>query len=414
MPTRSTKISGHVRHLAMARFLQTRGGGLNHAEGHAVSTTIGSNPYAMLNNALSSYAATGTTPTLAQVLSDEDQTSSQSSPATSVTLSDQAKAYLASAAATSSAAGDSAATLAQTTRSWLDQQYQALGISSAMLDGQVAVDLTGQSRAALSAVASNAEGLFTADESTAATHALLSRFSDAMTPRIVAARHTGDYAGLYDAALQYMNQAGADEQATTTWQDQMKALTAGAAAAKATFGKAPDTGNPNDLVHALLVATATSSSTASSASSSGTATDIASVAANARAMLDDQANSAKDNGTELVFDPTRKTGQQADLSQFDNRSLAAIALNQGSSFAPEEVRAAKIELEQRHRTAILGALNGTGNGGDSSGGALALLQQYTGMSAEEKSALGVTDQVTNRLVQSYSSAARIQNAFASA
>jgi hypothetical protein len=362
----------------------------------------------MLNDALSSYAVANSTPTLAQVLSDDSQTSSQPPPATTVTLSDEAKAYLASSAATSSTAGDSTATLAESTRAWFDQQYQALGISSAMLDGQVAVDLTGQSRAALSAVASNAEGLFTADESTAATHALLSRFSDAMTPRIVAARHTGDYAGLYDAALQYMNQAGDDEQATTAWQDQHQALVDGAAAAKAAFGKAPDTGNPNDLVHALLVATTTSSP-----STSGTGTDIASVAANARALLDAQANSAKDNGKELVFDPSRKTGQQADLSQFDNRSLAVIALNQDSSFAPEEVRAAKVALDQRHRTAILSALNGTGSGGDSSGGALALLQQYAGMSAEEKSALGVTDQITNRLVQSYSSAARIQNAFGS-
>jgi hypothetical protein len=374
-----------------------------------VSTIIGSNPYSALSNALSSYGAASSTPTLADFLGNDAQTSSQSSPATNVTLSDQAKAYLASA---SSTAGGSSGTLAETTRSWLDQQYQALGIKSAMLDGQVAVDLTGQSRAALSAVASNAQGLFTPDESTAATHALLSRFSDAMTPRIVAARHTGDYAGLYDAALQYMNQAGADEQATTTWQDQHQALVDGAAAAKAAVGKAPDTGNPNDLVHALLVATSTSSPTASSPSTSGT--DIATVAANARAMLDAQANSAKDAGTELVFDPTRKTGQQADLSQFDNRSLAAIALNQGSSFAPEEVHAAKAALSQRQRSAILSALNTTTNGGNSTAGGLALLQQYAAMSPEEKSALGVTDQFTSRLVQSYSSAAKIQNAFGSA
>lgn len=374
-----------------------------------MSTIIGSNPYSALSNALSSYGAASSTPTLADFLGNDAQSSSQPSPATNVTLSDQAKAYLASA---SSTAGGSSGTLAESTRSWLDQQYQALGIKSAMLDGQVAVDLTGQSRAALSAVASNAQGLFTPDESTAATHALLSRFSDAMTPRIVAARHTGDYAGLYDAALQYMNQAGADEQATTTWQDQHQALVDGAAAAKAAVGKAPDTGNPNDLVHALLVATSTSSPTASSASTSGT--DIATVAANARAMLDAQANSAKDAGTELVFDPTRKTGQQADLSQFDNRSLAAIALNQGSSFAPEEVHAAKAALSQRQRSAILSALNSTTNGGNSTAGGLALLQQYAAMSPEEKSALGVTDQFTSRLVQSYSSAAKIQNAFASA
>jgi hypothetical protein len=149
-----------------------------------------------------------------------------------------------------------------------------------MLDGKVAVDLTGQSRATLSAVASNGQGIFSKDESAAATEALQSRFDDAVSPSVVIARHTGDYASLYDAALKYMNEAGTDEQATTAWQDQKQALVSGTAAARKAFGKAPDTGDANDPVQALL-------SKVTSSGSITSPTDIATVAANARALLDD-------------------------------------------------------------------------------------------------------------------------------
>ena len=151
--------------------------------------------------------------------------------ATNVTLSDEAKAYLASLAQSVSSAQAPAATLAANARTWFDQQYQQLGISSAVLDGQVAVDMTGQSRATLSAVASNTQSLFTNDETAVAGSALQVRFHDAIAPQAVIARHTGDYASLYNAAINYMDAAGPDERATTSWQDQRQALATGLAAA---------------------------------------------------------------------------------------------------------------------------------------------------------------------------------------
>ena len=366
-----------------------------------MSTTIGSNLPSLLSYMSNSSATGNSTPTLAQVLDEVSTTVAQAS--TNVTLSDEAKAYLANLAQSVSSSQAPAATLAANARTWFDQQYQDLGIPSAMLDGQVAVDLTGQSRATLSAVASNTQNLFTDDETAAATHGLLTRFYDAIAPQIVIARHTGDYASLYSAAMKYMDAAGADEQATTSWQDQREALATGLAAATLSPGVAPDTGDANDPVSALL-----ENPNAGSPSASGS---IESVAANARAMLDDQSSAAKDNGKELVFNSLRKTGQQADLSQFDNRTLAAIALNQGSAFSAEEIRAAKTELDQRNRTNILNTINQSSNSG---AGSLALLQQYSGMSAEEKSALGLTDQLTNRLVQTYQSTQAVQNVLSGA
>jgi hypothetical protein len=362
-------------------------------------STIGINLPSLLTYISDNSPSTGTsTPTLEQVLGEVSSTVAQAS--TNVTLSDQAKAYLASLAGSVTDSQAPAATLATKARAWFDQQCKDLGITSAQLDGQTAVDLSGQSRATLSAVAANTGTLFSADETAAATKELQSRFNDAIAPQVVIARHNGDYASLYDAALNYMNQAGADERATPTWQAQHQALVDGAAAAKLSPGTAPDTGNADDPVRALLD-NPTAGTTAADAS-------IESVAANARAMLDDQINAAKDNGTELVFSSARKVGQQADLSQFDNRTLAAVALNQGASFSGEEIRAAKAELDQRNRTSILSAINQSGSTGS---GSLAMLQQYANMSTEEKSALGLTDQFANRLIQSYRSTQAMQSMF---
>jgi hypothetical protein len=223
-------------------------------------------------------------------------------------LSDEAKAYLAA-----HAADDPPSMTALTTnaRAWFDQQYALLGISSAMLDGQVAVDLSSQTRATLSAVANNEQSQFTTDEATAAATALQARFDDAIAPHVVIARHTGDYAGLYTAASDYLDSAGADEKSTPTWQNQKQAVLEGIAAAKANFGKAPVTDNADDPVRSLL--NRTSAQTPAAAGSGADA-----LSASARAMLDAQASSARDNGKELVFNSGRTTGQQVDFTEFDN------------------------------------------------------------------------------------------------
>jgi hypothetical protein len=334
-------------------------------------------------------------------------TCSQPTSPTSVTLSDEAKAYLAKQATT---ADDppSIATLTTNARAWFDQQYASLGISSAMLDGQVAVDLSGQSRATLSAVADNAQSQFTTDEATAAAKTLQTRFDDAMTPYVVIARHSGNYAGLYAAASDYLDKAGADEKATPAWQNQKQAVQEGLAAATANFGKAPDTNNDADPVRALL--NRTSAPAPAPAAAAGSGPDV--LSANARAMLDAQASSARDNGKELAFTSGRKTGQQVDFTNFDNRTLAIMALNTDASFSTEEAGAAKAELNQRSRSALLNAFD-PNTGGGAMASSQALLQQYSSMSAEEKKVLGFTDDYANKIAQNYRTMSSIQNSLGS-
>ena len=141
--------------------------------------------------------------------------------------------------------------------------------------------------------------------------------------------------------------------------------------------------------------------------SSAPDSSTASVAANARAMLDDQLNQARDNGAELVFDPIRRTGQPVDFSNFDNRTLATMVLNPDSTFSDKEARGAKAELDQRTRKSMLSALSS----GSGAAGSLGLLQTYAKMSDEEKAVMGVTEAVTNRIIQNYNTMLSIQNAF---
>src|SRR5258705_3368305 len=181
--------------------------------------------------------------------STDTSSSSSSSSSTNVTLSDEAKAYLAAQAADDP---PSVATLTTNARAWFDQQYASLGISSAMLDRQVAVDLSSQPHATLSVVANNALGKFTTDETAAAAKELQAKFDDAMTPHVVIARHTGDYASLYTAASDYLDQADANEKATPAWQNQKQAVLEGIAPAKGNLGKSPLTTNDDDPVRSLL------------------------------------------------------------------------------------------------------------------------------------------------------------------
>ena len=370
-----------------------------------MSISVGSNAASLLSYAGSAYGPGSAASKSAPATTDNTDTSSAPASATSVTLSDEAKAYLAQTAA---AADDplSLTTVTTNARAWFDQQYASLGISSAMLDGQVAVDLSGQSRATLSAIADNKQGQFTKDESTAAAKALQARFDSAISPHVVIARHTGDYASLYTAASDYLDEAGADEKATAAWKDQKQAVLEGLAAARASFGKAPVTNNVDDPVRSLLDRTSTQTPAAA-----GSSPDA--LAANARAMLDAQASSARDNGKELVFSAGRKTGQQVDFTAFDNRTLAIMALNSDASFSAEEASAAKAELNQRTRSGVLNAFDPNAGGG-AQGSTLALLQQYSTMSAEEKQVLGFTDDFANKIMQNYRSMSSIQNSLGSA
>ncbi|MCW5694750.1 MAG: hypothetical protein KIT48_20520 [Pseudolabrys sp.] len=351
-----------------------------------MTTAIGSNPYSAAGSAYG--AQTAGTAAAAQSRTGNAGSDTAATTTTStdtIELSDAAKAYLASQSSNS-------ADLAAEAREWFDSQYKSTGLASPMLDGSVALDMTSVSRETLFVVASNSEGLFSKDEVLAAGVTLQKRFDDALTPHVVVARHTGDYVALYKAAADYLDKAGAGERATPLWISTRKAVDEGLALAKTSPMQAPQTTNGNDPVSALL------KQTSQVAAAGDTATD-ADAASDARARLDALANKARDAGTELVFDASRKSGQFVDFSSFSNRSLAVMTLNQDGQFSVDEARAAKKELDQRNRTSLLAVFNGSN--GDVGSQSLALLSHYSNMSAAEKLASGYNNDLESRLVRNY-------------
>jgi hypothetical protein len=149
---------------------------------------------------------------------------------------------------------------------------------------------------------------------------------------------------------------------------------------------------------------------AQDASGSPTTTqDIATVAKNVRATLDAQAKAAAADGKELVFDPRRKTGQQADLSSIDNRSLAAMSLNQDSLFSGLESFAAKQTLDSRNRASVLAALKQSQASRDPTQLSLGILNTYSSMSAEERQAANWTPAFRDNAIANYKSTRQIMS-----
>ncbi|HEY0328536.1 MAG TPA: hypothetical protein VGC77_05490 [Rhodopseudomonas sp.] len=346
-----------------------------------------SNPYA--GSAYSRAAATQ--PSLANTLATiDDSSTGSSSSATNLTLSDAARAQLAG----SSSQPDFTA-ISNAARATLDGLYAAAKVSGPLdADGKLTIDLSSLDRRSLFAIVTNNGGKFSADEQSAASAALGNRFDAAVSPAAQTSKLTGDYGAIYKAALDYLDAASPEEKATNGWAAQRNAVAKGVQATQADPSKLPS-GISNDPVAAYLAQYPDGSTT--------TTQDFSSVAKSVRATLDAQAKAAASLGRELVFDPGRKTGQLADLSTIDNRSLSAIALNQDQLFSKQESFAAKQELDSRSRASILAALKQSQSSGDPTQLSLGILNAYSAMSSEERQATNWTTTFRDTAVQSYKS-----------
>ncbi len=354
-------------------------------------TSIGTtpNPYAQYGSA---YARAAATPSLAATLSGDgtDGDLSTSNSATTLTLSDAARAQLAKAPLADFA------TVTNDARTTLDRLYTAAGVRAPIVDGKTTIDLSTLDRRALFAVSTNNGGKFTPDEQAVAAGELKQRFNAALAPSLATTRLTGDYSVAYKAALDYLDGASPEEKATATWAGQRAAVLKGYQATQQDPHTAP-VGISGDPVAAALAGT----------TSPGTTRDFGSVANDVRAFLDRQKSAAASNGKELVYDPGRKTGQLADLSTLDNRSLSAITLNQDKRFSVEEIHAAKQELNTRTRAAVLDALKQSQSAGDPRQFSLGILKAYSAMSSEERQATNWTPEFQDTAIKSYKSTSRL-------
>jgi hypothetical protein len=344
------------------------------------------NPYASYGTAYARAAATQ--PSLASVLAGDN--TGQSNAATNLTLSDAARAQLANAGTVK----DFSTVTAQA-RSTLDGLYAAAKVSGPLdASGNPTVDLSSLDRRSLFAVATNNAGKFTTDEQSAASSELNNRFNAALAPAAATTQLTGDYGAVYQAAASYLDGASAEEKSTASWQAQRAAVAQGVQATQQDPSK-PPSAIANDPVAAYLAQYPNGSPTATE--------DFSSVAKNVRATLDAQASAAAAAGKELVYGPGRKTGQLADLSGIDNRSLSAMALNQDQLFSKQESFAAKQELDSRNRASVLASLKQSQSSGDPTQLSLGILNTYSAMSDEERQAMNWTPALRDSAVQNYKS-----------
>jgi hypothetical protein len=360
------------------------------------SVNTGFNPYAQMGSAYAR-AAAAAQPTLASVLGAADSGNQpDSNAATNLTLSDAARAQLAK----DSTSKDFAAVTADA-RSALDALYAAAKVKGPIdAAGKTTIDLSSLDRRSLFAVATNNGGKFSSDEQKTAYNELVNRFKDALAPAAATSKLTGDFSPVYKAALDFLDGASSEEKATATWSSQRDAVLKGVQATQQDPTTAP-VGISNDPVAAYLAQDASGSPT--------TTQDISTVAKNVRATLDAQAKAAAADGKELVFDSRRKTGQQADLGSIDNRSLAAMSLNQDGMFSGLESYAAKQTLDSRNRASVLAALKQSQTSRDPTQLSLGILNTYSSMSPEERQAANWTPAFRDNAIANYKSTRQIMS-----
>jgi hypothetical protein len=305
-----------------------------------------------------------------------------SAAATSVTLSDAAKAALAER---------DFATVATDARAALDRLLAAANLTSPLQDGALAIDLATLDRRELYAISINSGQAFTVDEQKAAAIELQNRFDQALAGPTAVGRVTGSMKELYVAALAYYDAMGPEEKSTAAWSDQRSAMAEMLKRFEANPGTLPGS-VANDPIDAYMQRLA--------AGETGQLRDIASVASDARTTLDAQY--------------ARSGTTRPDYAAFDSRSLAAVALNTGGKFDTTEVRTASSEMKARSAGALLQTLKLSGSSTDPGAFAQNVISLYGAMSAEERTAAGWSENLYAAAVSSYQSSVKLGSMLGSA
>jgi hypothetical protein len=331
------------------------------------------------------YLATSTASTTAATTAASSDASSAAAAKTSgsgdkVTLSPEAQAAL--AAQTDNRTTDAVVASA---RSALDKLLSDAKATSALKDGKATIDVSGLDRRSLYAIASNKGGKFSIEEQVVASLQMKANRDTALSASASAMRVTGDYAGLYKAALANLEAAGAEEKGTAQWAKDKAALAEGLKQAAAKPGVQP-TGIDGDPVAAYL-------KDVGGVVANPRTRDIGKVASDVRSVLDKQYASATKDGM-----ATSPDDGEIDFSKFDDRSLAAVALNKGDQFSEHEITQAEAEVKARNRDSVSSAYAST-KGSDPSAFGKSLITQYAAMSDEERQAAGWTPALYDKMVE---------------
>lgn len=342
-------------------------------------TSISSLSYAPTNT--SAYGASTPATPSAAAKGESAATSATTTTTVNVTLSEAARAAMKAQAETPNPASVAAAA-----RTAIDKLLAQAGTRDPLVDGRATIDLGGLDRRSLFAVAANAGGGFSADERTLAQATMTFQFEDALSGPVAASRITDDYAAIYKAGLAYLDKAGPEERASAQWVARREVMAKGLQQATATPGVMPNL--PNDPVAAYIAAQ-------NAGAPAVGPRDIVKVAGDVRAVLDAQYAAATDPETPIS------------LADFDDRAVAAIALNKGGLFSADEVRAAKLEIRDRNSDRLTETYGSNIAAGSSGALGRDLIARYASMSAEEREAQGWTPELYARLVHNYQTSEKL-------
>lgn len=317
-----------------------------------------------------------------------DQSETINTPAVNVTLSPAAQAAL-----KAQTDARTIETVVAEAKTQITARLKAAGAASALKDGAPTIDLAALDRRTLHAVASNKGGQFPMEQQVVAALALKSQQDAVLAGPAAQARLTGDYASLYQAALDHLDTAGPEEKASAAWNRDHEALIEGRKQAIARPGLAP-AGIANDSVAAYMKETG-------SAVAGAKTRDFGKVAGDVRIALDKQ--------YELAFAAKDRDSGEIDFRRFDDRSLSAIALNKDDQFSTHEIAQARVEIRARDSAAIKTSYQSTAD--EAGGFGKAMITRYAAMTAEEREAAGWTPDIYAKMTDLQASREKLAQMF---
>ena len=314
--------------------------------------------------------------------------------ATSVTLSDAAVAAL---------ANKDFATVLADTHSKLTLLLKDADRTSPLQDGKLALDLSSLDHRELFAMASN-DG-FNPDEQDAAGLEMQRRFETALSGPAALAKVTGNYSALYKAAAEYLDSLGSEEKAGADWIEGRAAVTDAQKQLLTDPKTLPDAGEHDPVALYLAVV---------EAGEQVQPQPIVDVAATARKTLDALYAEASATGKAPTFNKATTVGTYIDMSRFESRVLSAIVLDTSGTFKTEEVSAANTALRGKSGAALLAGFQSAAKSSDPTAFSQNIMSIFGSMSAEERQAVGWSDQFYQAAVDSYTSTSKLTQMFAEA
>lgn len=349
---------------------------------------------AVTNNYYTAYstaaAATATAATTAAKTAATATPPSADTSATTVTLSDEAKAALAE---------KSFATVLTDARSKLAELLKAAGRTSPLQDGKLALDLTSLDSREIYALASDSS--VPEDQREAAKLEMQRRLEAALQGPLAIAKVTGDYTGLYKVAASFLDALGPEEKASADWEASRDAVTEGLKQLE----KSPDTlpsAGEDDPVALYIKLVETRGALDQS---------METLADNARAALDKRYAEIQAAGRIPSFKADAAPSNSVDLSGLSSRSLSAIVLNEGDQFTSQEIQAARSVLRTKSSAALMTGLKSASQSSDPTAFSQNVISAFSSLSAEERQAAGWSDQLYEAAVANYATSNKLLEMF---